>query len=134
LCTDARRSGVGEWVIIFDDEGSRWRGTLLLLKRALQSSIGGDALVRYVVVNIGFIAATADGASVHIRIRPSVASPAALVGLLYWLHDQRVERVLISYFDGDWSHVLLRSLEDTLTFLARRCDRASIFRAAEASG
>jgi hypothetical protein len=120
-------------VIIFDDEGSRWRGTLLLLKRALQSPIGGDALARYVVVNIGFIAATADGASIHIRIRPGVASPVAFVGLLYWLHDQRVERALISYFDGGWSHVLLRSLEETLTFLARQCDTAPIFRATAAA-
>jgi hypothetical protein len=115
-------------VIIFDDEGSRWRGTLLLLKRSLQSSIGGDALARYVVVNIGFIAATTDGTSVHIRVRPGIASPVAFVGLLYWLHDQRVERALISYFDGDWSHVLLRSLEQTLTFLARRCDNANFQR------
>ena len=104
-------------MIIFDDEGMSWSGTRLL-KAALGSSIGGFALVQYTVVNIGFVAAREDGASIHIRVRPSVASPTAFIGLLFWLHERYVERVLISYYEEDWSHVLMGSVREAVAFLA----------------
>jgi hypothetical protein len=108
-------------MVLFDDVGGRWRAGSRALARVLKSSIRGDDLVRYAVVNIGFIAAEARGTSVRVRIRPAVASTVALAGLLYWMHDQRMERVLISSFDHGWSHMLLPTREDALAYVARRC-------------
>ena len=59
--------------------------------------------------------------SVRMRLRPAVVSPTALSALFYWLHDQTIERVLISFLDGEWSHELVRSREEAV----RRCWRAS---------
>ena len=43
-------------MIVFDDEGESWHASSLALKRELRSSIGGQALAEYSVVNIGFVA------------------------------------------------------------------------------
>ena len=58
------------------------------LAEALQASLSGDELAKYVVRNLGFIAATESDGSVRLRLRPAVVSPTALSALLYWLHDQ----------------------------------------------
>ena len=82
--------------------------------RACNASIGGDALTDYAIKNLGFIAATEINGSVRIRLRPAVVSPVAFSALLYWLHDQPFQRVLLSFLDSDWSHELVRSREEAV--------------------
>jgi hypothetical protein len=105
---------------LFDDKGEIWDAKSPSLAEALQASLSGDELSKYAVKNLGFVAATESDGSVRLRLRPAVVSPTALSALLYWLHDQTIERVLISCLDGEWSHELVRSCEEAMrTLLAR---------------
>jgi hypothetical protein len=106
--------------LLFDDRGETWDAKSRSLAEALQASLSGDELSKYVVRNLGFIAATENDGSVRVRLRPAVVSPAALSALLYWLYDQTIERVLISWLEGEWSHELVRSCEEAVTALLAR--------------
>ena len=100
--------------LLFDDRGEAWDAKSHGLAEALQASLSGDELSKYVVRNLGFIAATESDGSVRLRLRPAVVSSTALSALFYWLHDQTIERVLISILDGEWSHELVRSCEEAV--------------------
>ena len=87
-------------------------------------STAGVALRRrageYVVRNLGFVAATRER-------RLGAPAPAPRRGLadgveraLYWLHDQTIERVLISFLDGEWTHELVRSRDEAVRALLAR--------------
>ena len=52
------------------------------LAEALQASLSGDELSKYVVRNLGFVAASKSDGSVRLRLRPAVVSPTALSALL----------------------------------------------------
>ena len=100
--------------LLFDDKGETWDANSPSLAEALQASLSGDELSKYVVKNLGFVAATESDGSVRLRLRPAVVSPTALSALFYWLHDQTIERVLISCLDGEWSHELVRSCDEAM--------------------
>jgi hypothetical protein len=99
---------------LFDDQGDVWDAKSRNLADALGASLCADELARYVVRNLGFIAAAESDGSVSLRLRPAVASPAALSALIYWLHDRIVRRVLISLLDKDWSHEIVASREEAV--------------------
>jgi hypothetical protein len=107
--------------ILFDDSGEMWDAKSPNLARSLQASLSGDELAKYVVRNLGFIAVTESAGSLRLRLRPAVVSQTALSALLYWLHDQpTIDRLLISFLDGDWTHELVRSCGQAVrTLLAR---------------
>ena len=111
----------GFWtnMMVFDDHDESWRASSLALKRALHSPIAGPALANYSVINIGFVAAGQAQKSVHIRVRPAVASGAAVASLFYWLYSQSsIERVVISCFEEmAWSHALVGSREAAVDHL-----------------
>jgi len=106
--------------LLFDDTGEVWDAKSRSLAEALQASLCGDELAKYVVRNLGYIAATVSAGSIRLRLRPGVVSPTALSALLYWLHDQPLERVLISFLDGDWSHELVQSCDAAVRALLAR--------------
>jgi hypothetical protein len=107
--------------LLFDDTGETWDAKSSRLAETLQASLSGDELAKYVVRNLGFISATESSGSVRLRLRPSVVAPTALSALLYWLHDQQgVERVLISFLDGEWTHELVRSGNEAMRRLLAR--------------
>ena len=56
----------------------------------------------------------------RIRLRPAVASPTALSAVLYWLYDQTIERVLISFLDKEWTHALVRTVDEAVKALLAR--------------
>jgi hypothetical protein len=97
--------------ILFDDQGEMWDANSPHLAESLHASLYGEDLLKYVVRNLGFVAVTENSGSLRLRLRPSIVSQTALSGLLYWLHDQTIERVMISLLDGDWSHELVRTRE-----------------------
>jgi hypothetical protein len=99
---------------LFDDRGDMWDAKSRRLAEVLQASIGGDELIDYVIRNLGFVSIAEGKDSVRIRLRPSVVSQVAFSALLYWLHDQPIQRVLLSLLDTEWSHELLRSREETV--------------------
>jgi hypothetical protein len=105
---------------LFDDQGEMWDAKSHRLAEVLQASLSGEELVNYAIRNLGYIAATEIAGSVRLRLRPEVASPTALSALFYWLYDQTIERVLISFLDREWSHELVRSCDEaTRRLLAR---------------
>lgn len=106
--------------LLFDDKGELWDAKSRALAEALQASLSCDDLLKYVVKNLGFIAATDGDGSLRLRLRPAVVSQTALSALLYWLHDRVVDRVLISFLDGEWSHELVRSREEAVNRLLAR--------------
>jgi hypothetical protein len=86
-----------------------WKG---YLKLSLVSSAS--------MINIGFVAAEHTGRSVAIRLRPAVASGAALASLFYWLSGQTADRFLVSSFeDMDWRHALMSSRNDAMAHVSR---------------
>jgi len=107
--------------LLFDDSGEVWDAKSPTLAEALQASLSADELAKYVVRNMGYIAATETSGSVQIRLRPAVASPTALSAVLYWLYDLTIERVLISFLDEEeWTHALVRTVDEaTKALLAR---------------
>ena len=106
--------------LVFDDTGEIWDAASRSLGEALHASLSGDELLRYVVRNLGFVTATEGDSSVRLRLRPAVVSPIALSALLYWLHDRPIERVMLSFLDGTWSHELVRSCEEAMRRLMER--------------
>src|SRR3954452_12992516 len=99
----------------------------MALKLALQSSLGGVVLAFYSVINIGFVAAERKGRSVTIRVRPAVASRAALAGLYYWLGTQQSDRIVVcSFEDMDWRHALVRSRDEAMAHLCHLLGPAGI--------
>ena len=84
---------------LFDDKGELWDGKSRRLADALHASLSSEDLLKYVVRNLGFIAVTENGGSLRLQLRPAIVSQTALGGLLYWMHDRDIERVLISALD-----------------------------------
>jgi len=105
---------------LFDDKGERWEGNSRALVDVLDASLSSEDLRRYVVRNLGFIAVTESIGSLRLQLRPAVVSQMALSGLIYWMHDRAVERVLISCLDCEWSHELVASREEAVRRLLVR--------------
>ena len=105
---------------LFDDKGELWDGKSRQLADALHASLSSEDLLKYVVRNLGFIAITENSGSLRLQLRPAVVSQMALSGLLYWLHDHDVDRVLISSLDEEWSHELVRTREEAVRRLLMR--------------
>ena len=105
---------------LFDDKGELWDGRSRELADVLDASLSSDDLRKYVVRNLGFIAITENSGSLRLQLRPAVVSQMALTGLLYWMHDRAVDRVLLSCLDGEWSHELVASREEAVRRLLAR--------------
>ena len=109
-------------LVVFDDKGVGWDANSRRFAETLHSSIEGEALARYSVVNLCFAVAEAIDSSARIRVRPGSVAQPALAALLYWLFDCAPERILISSFEGRWCHELVRASEDIAGQLADAMD------------
>ena len=105
-------------LVVFDDKGVGWDARSPRFGETLNSSIEGETLASYSVVNLGFAVAEAINSSARIRVRPASVAQPALAALLYWLYDCAPERILISSFEGRWCHELVRASEDITAQLA----------------
>ena len=94
-------------LLVFDDKGVQWDATSPQLVEALHSSIVGEDLARYAVMNLGFVAAEANDRSVRIRVRPESVAQPALAAALDWLFDCAPDRVVVSSFEKTWWHTLV---------------------------
>ena len=105
---------------VFDDQGEMWDAKSRRLAEVLQASLTGEELLTYVIRNLGFVAVSESGGSVRLRLRPKVVSQAALGALLYWLHDQHIDRMLLSFLDNEWTHELVGSRQEAARRLLAR--------------
>ena len=99
-------------IVVFDDKGLAWDANAPRLAEVLHSSIEGEALASYAVMNLGFAVVEPLGSSARIRLRLAGVAPPALAALLYWLFEHGPERVVISLLDGGWRHSLISGSGD----------------------
>lgn len=99
---------------VFDDQGEMWDAKSRRLAEVLQATLPGEELLSYVIRNLGFVGVSESNGSVRLRLRPAVVSQAALGALLYWLHDRRIDRMLLSFLDGEWTHEMVRTSEEAV--------------------
>jgi hypothetical protein len=63
-----------------------------------------------------------------IKLRPARVSPAAYAALIYALHDNRLSRVVLAYFDEvtqDWSHQFFSDLHSTIAWITTIAKRTA---------
>jgi len=98
-------------LLLIDDQGEIWRGDSRELRAAFDSPYSGGEFIEYAVKNLGFIAINVFGASCQTRLRPELITERAALSLLDWIGTTRLERMVVSAFDRDWSNELLRMSE-----------------------
>jgi hypothetical protein len=95
-------------LLVLDDQGQLWHGDSRRLRAAFDSPFSGGEFVEYAVKNLGFVAINLYGASCQVRLRPGFVGEKALCALLDWLRGARLERVVLSVFEGGWRDELVR--------------------------
>jgi hypothetical protein len=85
--------------IVFDDQGAHWSADSVELRRQLCCLDYPGQLVPDLVRNLGFIAVDHRPGLVELTLRGSTASPAAAIGLLYWLVSSGVRRGYVRDLD-----------------------------------
>jgi hypothetical protein len=110
--------------IVFDSDGRSWDGCSRSLSDSLGTSLQGQILINYCVVNLGFVALKDAGASAQIRLRPKLVSVDALLGLRAHLRTCKCERLLVSVLEESWHHRVVRSPEELLALLPHRGARS----------
>lgn len=98
-------------VILIDDAGIEWPGTSRRLREAFGSPHSGSEFVDYAITNLGFVGIDNFGASCQLRLRPSLISEACWRGVRKWLRRARLERVVVSSLETNWSYELVRSTD-----------------------
>ena len=93
------------WLV--DDRGNIFDSASPQLRSELHAWGAGSEFTDYCICNLGFIAVTRTDRRARVRLRPHVVSPVAFAGLMYWLADQRIEAVMLSHLDQDWTHEVL---------------------------
>ena len=86
--------------IVFDDQGALWPADSIELRRRLYCINYPGQLILDLVRNLGFIAVDDDQGCVALRLRSSIVSRAAAIGLLYWLIERGQSRGYIHDLDG----------------------------------
>jgi hypothetical protein len=92
--------------VVLDNRGYVWDAHSPKLALSLGSPIAGEALVDFVVRNLGYVALDRVGASARVRLRPAIAARRAIDSLIQQLRERPLERVMVSAFDGSWQHEL----------------------------
>ena len=102
---------------IFDDEGERWNANSLLLRKKLHCTHYPGDLVPDIIRNLGFVGANPTGRSCQIRLHTRTISTRALIGLIYWLAEQKFAHHTIYYLDEDRSEEAFIGVKSTLARL-----------------
>lgn len=96
-----------EWMsnasLLIDDSGVFWETSSFELRLELNGFGAGDAFPDYVVKNLGFVRIDRRRNSASVRFRPDTVAPMAFARLMYWLAEEKIDRIAVSaYKDGDW--------------------------------
>jgi hypothetical protein len=86
--------------IVFDDEGTLWPADSLELRRRLCCLNYPGRLIPDLVRNLGFIAVDEGQGCAALSLRGRTVSPAAAIGLLYWLMGSGVSRGYVRDLDA----------------------------------
>jgi hypothetical protein len=89
--------------LLIDDSGDFWEASSVELRVQLNGFGAGDAFPDYVVKNLGFVRIDRRRNSASVRFRPETVAPLAFARLMYWLAEEKVDRIAVSaYKEGQW--------------------------------
>jgi hypothetical protein len=100
--------------LLIDDSGTLTDSASPALRADLSALGTGSDFTDYCIRNLGFVAVASNDTSVHVRLRPTVVSPIAFAGLMYWLGENMGKRVMLSVLDGEWSHRMIANTRDAM--------------------
>lgn len=121
-----QRSDRGEWLI--DEVGHLWPSGLPELREKIGSDLPWEYLKRYAVENLGYCSVSCRSNGAQIRLRPQVATQAALVAAIYWLLEQQAPRLVISILRETWRHQLFTSSWAAVSHLSAEADAQLVAR------
>ncbi len=101
-------------LLLIDDQGEIWDGQSRRLREAFDSPFSGGEFTEYAVANLGFIALNVFGTSCQIRCRPSLTGERTHRALRTWLGQKSCERIILTWFNQDWTNELVRGAEAAL--------------------
>jgi hypothetical protein len=113
------------WGILVDDQGEAWADGSAELRRKLATDRTGQALSGYVVKTLGFVLIRSSRTGCVISMDADTVSPYALIGTLYWLTDNRPERVVVEQVRAANTPQLMFRYDQAVTFVAQKCDARS---------
>ena len=101
--------------LLIDDGGTVREGSSVDSRRAAHGTTVGGFFSDYAVNRLGFVTIDRRPGSARIRLRPNAISPLAFIGLMHWLADEELDRVLLDWYADDaWQHTLLSNFADRL--------------------
>ena len=115
--------------LLIDDSGTLSDSASPALRANLNAWGTGSDFLDYCIRNLGFVAVANNATSVHIKLRPTIVSPIAFAGLMYWLGEHMGKRVMLSVLDGDWSHRMIATTREALADIAMLVRSAQFDRA-----
>ena len=98
-------------LLLIDDQGELWRGESRQLRAAFDSPFSGGEFVEYAVKNLGFVALNVYGRSIQVRLRPGFVTARAIAGLSDWLENSKLERMVLSRFEGGWRDEMVQAAQ-----------------------
>ncbi len=104
---------------LIDDQGTLWPAHSADLSVAVGRDRPREPLARHVVKSKGFIHLEGHGAAVEIEFHLDSVSPLALIGLLYWLHDNPDCTVILRAIDRQRPPQLFRDRHQIVSELGR---------------
>jgi len=117
-------------VQLIDDRGRYWSGTDGRLSKFLGTTLIGQALADYAVVNLGFIEFGGLRRALKVRCRPSMISGPALCALMYEVLDAPPSLMVLRIFGDCWHDLILRNASEfmhMLSALATKQERRSFW-------
>jgi len=115
-----RQGTCREWLI--DEVGRVWPAGAPALRKYIGSDLPWKFLAGYAIDNLGYCSVRSRSTSAQISIRPQIITQATLAAAIYWLFEQRAERIAISMSHGRWTHQLFTSKWSALTALTSEAD------------
>jgi hypothetical protein len=94
---------------LIDDFGRIWDDNSTELRREFHATNYRGDFAADAIRNLGFVGMANTGNSLHVTLRPAKLSGITFASLMYWLHDQEAERVLISFYTDKYHHNILAS-------------------------
>lgn len=112
--------------ILVDDQGETWADSSPVLRKRLGTLRSGPDLIRYLVRNLGFVHIRTGQTGCIVSLAEDAASQCALIGTLYWLMDNRPERVALEALPQTSAPRQLLRYAQALKHISACCDAQTV--------
>jgi hypothetical protein len=103
--------------LLLDEDGLVWQSGDAALRKHFNSRLSQEALINYLITNIGWIAVGRTGDEVTIRCRPAFVTESARAALYYYIFDLTNCAVSVHLLGEQWQHFALRSRSTIIDLL-----------------